>query len=260
MLKSAPPKPPEKPRPAFSAFGVTVDTADKKNASEKAPMTRERKAMIGLAALAPLIALVLWLQYRPTSELDSEAAANAGVREVVKLQEKKDTSGLTQLTKSEDPAVARRAVQALGDLGGADAVRDYLSDRRNEVRYAAVSALGSDGDPSTLPLLDKYVQDPAPDVRVAAVRSISNIRDFSIFDHLFPALNDPDVSVRRSALSAIEDRIGLKFPDYKPDDSATMRGPAIARMRAQVSKMKQVFDRANAFELARQQQERQKRR
>ena len=112
MLKSAPAKPPEKPRPAFSAFGVTVDTADKKNASEKAPMTRERKAMIGLAALVPLIALVLWLQYRPTNDLDSEAAANAGVREVVKLQEKKDTSGLSQLTKSEDPAVARRAVQA----------------------------------------------------------------------------------------------------------------------------------------------------
>jgi HEAT repeat protein len=261
MLKSAPAKPPEKPdksRPAFSAFGVTVDANEKKS-GEKPPMSRERKAMLALGALVPVIGLVLWLQYRPTNDLDSEAASNAAVREVVKLQEKKDTAGLTQMTRNDDPMVARRAVQALGDIGGANAVRDYLDDKRTEVRYVAVSALGSDGDPSALPVLSKYTQDPAPDVRVAAVRSISNIRDFTIFDHLIPCLNDPDISVRRSALSAIEDRVGLKFPDFKPDDTASKRAAAVARMRAQVSKMKQVFDQANAFEVNRLQQQQKRR-
>src|SRR5689334_6592470 len=105
-----------KPRQAFSAFGVTVDPATAKAAGEKPPMTRERKMLIGLGALAPLLALGLWYQYGSHNELDSEAASNAGVREVVKLQEKKDTGALVQLSKSEDPAVARRAVLALADV------------------------------------------------------------------------------------------------------------------------------------------------
>jgi hypothetical protein len=255
----AAPKTEAKPRQAFSAFGITVDPATAKTAGEKPPMTRERKLLIWLGALAPLIALGIWYQYGSHNELDSEAAANAGVREVVKLQEKKDTGALVQLSKSDDSAVARRAVMALADVGGPDAVRDALSDRRAEVRYAAVTGLGRDGDPAMLPLLAKSAQDPASDVRVAAIRGISNIRDFTIFEHLFPSLNDPDVSVRRSALGAIEDRIGLKFPDYKPEDSASQRGSAIARMRAQVAKMKQVFDRANEYEMARQQQQQKRR-
>jgi HEAT repeat protein len=108
----------------------------------------------------------------------------------------------------------------------------------------AVSGLGNSGDPAQLQTLSDFIQnDPAPDVRIAAVRGVSNIRDFSIFDHLYPALNDPEESVRKAALGAIEDRIGLKFPEYNPDGSASARAAAITRIRATVSRMKTVFDR-----------------
>jgi HEAT repeat protein len=247
------------PHQTLNAFGVSVELGEK-SVAEKQPMGREKKGLIYVGGLLATIVGVLWLQYRPASDLDSEAAANPGVRQVVELQNKKDAAGLAQLARSDDAAVARRAVFALADVGGSDAVRDYANDRRAEVRYAVVTGLGRDADPSALPLLSKYAQDPASDVRVAAIRSISNIRDFTIFDHLYPSLNDPDPSVRRAALGAIEERIGLKFPDYKPEDSSGNRAKAVARMRAQIGQMKQVFDRANQFELSRQQRSQAERR
>jgi hypothetical protein len=104
-----------------------------------------------------------------------------------------------------------------------------------------------------LDTLAKYTEDPAPEVRIAAMRGISNIRDFSIFDRLLPMLSDPQPSVRRGAIQAIQDRVGLQFPDYNPDGPAEARGRAIARIRAMLPQMKHVFDRANEFELRRQQ-------
>ncbi len=148
--------------------------------------------------------------------------------------------------------MARRAISALGTAGRFDAVMDSLKDRRPEVRYAAVSSLGDSTDPSRLQTLAQYTQDPAPQVRIAAIRSISNIRDFSMFDHLIPMLSDPQPSVRRSALQAIQDRVGLQFPDFDPEASVAERQKGLNRIRAMVPKMKQVFDQANDFELRHQ--------
>jgi HEAT repeat protein len=236
---------------------VAIAPTAQAGAATESDAAREKKRKLMMAGgLAVFAAAVLWWQYRPVDELDSEAAGNDGVRQVVELERKKDASGLTQLARSDDSATARRAVLALADVGGLDAVRGALADKRPEVRYAAVYGLGKAADPSTLPLLSKYAQDPASEVRVGAIRSISNIRDFSIFEHLMPSLNDPDTSVRRAAIGAIEERVGLKFPDYKAEDPPEARARALGRIRASVSKMKGVFDRATAFEDARQQQQR----
>lgn len=238
-----------KPRQAFSAFGVTVDPVAKSSA-EKLPMTPRRKALIWLAAGVPVIGLVLWYQYGSHNDVDADA--NADVREVVKLEQKKDAAGLAQLVRSDDSAVARRAVVALGNLQGPSGLDSALSDRRADVRLTAVTQLASSGDAAPIPVLARYLKDPEPDIRITAMRGIANSRDFTMFDHLIPMLNDPQASVRRGALSAIESRIGLKFDDFDPNGSAESRAAAIARMRALLPKFRQRFELANDFERNRQ--------
>lgn len=242
------------PAPTAKMFGVAISTAPAHSSAERPEMSQKKKRLILFGCLAAAMAVVLYLQYRPSSELDPEAAANPGVRQVVELEKKKDTAGLSQLVTNPDPAVARRAVNSLAGAGQFNAIQAALKDNRYEVRAAAVSGLGSSGDVSQLPTLAQYTQDPSTDVRVAAMRGIANIRDFSIFDHLVPMLSDPQPSIRKAALMAIEDRVGLKFPDFKYDGTPAERGAAIARIKSVLPKMKQVFDRANEFELKRQQQ------
>ncbi len=237
--------------PTAKMFGVAISTAPAHSTAEKPAMSEKKKRLILAGGLLAATALVLWLQYRPSSDLDPEAAANPAVREVVDLEKKKDADGLTRLTKSDDSAVARRAVTSLSSMGRTDGIQDALKDRRADVRGAAVSGLGLSGDVAQLQTLAQYTQDPATDVRLAAMRGISNIRDFSIFDHLVPMLSDPQPSIRRAAITAIQDRVGLQFPDYQPEGSPESRGKAIGRIRAVLPKMKQVFDQANEFELKR---------
>lgn len=211
-----------------------------------------KRNIIVIGAVVVLALVSIWMRL-PNKEQDPEAAAHPEVLKVEEMKTKQDTAALTQMTKNSDSVVATRAVSALASIGGADAVRDSLGDSRPEVRYMAVTGLGSSGDVRDLDALsDVIVQDPAPTVRIAAVRGISNIRDFSIFDRLFVALNDPEASVRRAALGAIEDRIGLKFPDYKPDGPGGTRSAAINRMRTQISKMKMGFDQTNEIDVSRE--------
>jgi HEAT repeat protein len=235
-------------------FGVAISTAPGHSTAEKPEMSEKKKRLMLAGGLLVATLVVLYFQYRPSSDLDPEAAANPGVRQVVELEKKHDTAGLSQLVSSTDSAVARRAVNSLAGAGQYNAIQAALKDNRMEVRAAAVSGLGASGDVAQLPTLGQYTQDPSTEVRGAAMRAISNIRDFAIFDYLVPMLSDPQPSIRKAAAMAIEDRVGLKFPDYKYDGSPAERGAAIGRMKATISKMKQVFDRANEFELKRQQQ------
>jgi HEAT repeat protein len=249
--KSAPAHAPAGPTTA-KMFGVAISTAPAHSVAEKPEMSDKKKRMILAGGLLVTTAIVLWLQYRPSSDLDPEAAANPAVREVVNLEKKKDADGLKSFVKSDDPVVARRAVTSLSGLGRVDAIQDALKDRRAEVRGAAVLGLGNSGDVSQLRTLAQYTQDPAPEVRIAAMRGISNIRDFSMFDHLIPMLSDPQPSIRRAAITAIQDRVGLQFPDFQVEGSAESRNKAIGRIRSVIPTMKQKFDQANNFELKRQ--------
>ena len=230
-------------------FGVAISTAPAHSTAERPEMSQKKKRMILAGGLLAAAAVVLWLQYRPTNDLDPEAAANPAVREVVEMAKKNDTDGLARMAKSDDSAVARRALNSLGYAGRFDALRDSLNDRRPEVRYAAVSGLGGSGD---LQAIAPYTKDPDTQVRIAAMRGIANSRDFAMFDHLVPMLSDPQPSVRRAALFAIQDRVGLQFRDFDPEGSDESRAKAIARIRDSIPRMKRAFDQFNEFELKRQ--------
>jgi hypothetical protein len=64
-------------------------------------------------------------------------------------------------------------------------------------------------------------------------------------------LSDGDPVIRRGALSAIEQRLGLKFSNFDPNTSGATNAAALAHIRATIPKFKERFDTANRFELNR---------
>jgi HEAT repeat protein len=228
-------------------FGVSIAMADKAAiTAESEGMSKKKKQTIIAGTTLGLAALILFWQYGPSSEADPQLATHPEVKVVVDAEKKADVQQLAVLAKSKDDAVASRAVSSLATIGGADAIRDYVTDPRPQMRYAAVAGLGSTNDPARLPALQQFTRDSSSSVRAAAVSSIANIDDFSIFDQLIPMLNDPNGEVRGTAYQAICSRIGMQFPAYKPDDNPADRARGIAKIKAQVSKMKAVFDRSVA--------------
>ena len=230
-------------------FGVSIARADKAAiAAESEGMSKKKKQTIIAASTLALSAIILYWQYGPTTEVDPQVAAHPEVAVVVEAEQKNDVQQLATLAKSSNDVVASRAVSSLASMGGPDAIRDYMNHQRTQMRYAAVSGLGSSSDPARLPALQQFTKDPDATVRTAAVQSIANIDDFAIFDQLIPMLNDPNGEVRGTAYQAICSRIGMSFPGYKPDGSVAERVTGIAQIKAQVSKMKAVFDRSVAAE------------
>jgi hypothetical protein len=247
MSTTTPPKPSVPvPPPTSTAFGVSIAATTQK-AAEKAPMSRNQKALCWLGGVAVATALVLYFQFRPSGDPDPDVADHPGVKEVASLVEKKDVGALAQYVKNDDVVVARRAVEGLGRLGGVDALQESLADDRSEVRAAAISELGDRATVIQLPVLSQYLQDPAPVVRISAMRGVASIRDFSMFDFLVPMLADPDPSVRKGAISAIEVKMGQRFSGYNPSEPNT--APAtIARVRAALQGFKKTFDNVNEIE------------
>jgi hypothetical protein len=247
--------------PGETAFGVSIgDDAVAGLKGRRAPdipeaVRRRRHRAIGAAVFVVALVGVWWWQ-RDRGDLDSEAASNAGVREVLALQKKGDVAGLQRMVKSGDAAVASRAVSALAGAGDLGSVGAAMKDPRMEVRYAAVTGLAESDDPGRLEAMAAVLKDPSTEVRIAAVRGISSVRDFSIFDRLIPMLSDPQPSVRKASIGAIEERIGLRFADYDAEAYPEVRARAVARIRATVPHFKARFDVANAFEVDREQKSR----
>jgi len=242
IASKAPPKTTEPA--ALHAFGIDVpiEAAHGQSAGRK-PLDRTKKAWIAFACLITVSAGVWWWQNRPAPDSDPDLADHPEIAQVQKLKSKNDTTALAPLVKDRDVVVASRAVQALGDLGDSRAVASAMSDSRSEVRFAAASAIGASAGPEHIPALSKVMrEDTNRDVRLAAMRSLSSVHDFSIFDHLIAALQDSDPNIRRSALGAIEKRIGLVFPDFKPNGSSESRAQAIAHIRQLLPAYKKGFE------------------
>jgi HEAT repeat protein len=242
--------------PGETAFGVSIGADARKDRAHDAPALPERVRRRRYRAIGAVVAAVIvagaWWWTRDGGELDSEAASNAGVRDVLKMERKGDVAGLRRLAGSDDPAVASRAVAALAGSGDVASVGAALRDSRMEVRYAAVTGLAQSGDPAQLDAMTQVLKDPAPEVRIAAVRGVSGVRDFSIFERLIPMLSDPQSSVRRAAIGAIEERIGLRFDDFNADAYPEARAKAVARIKATVPHFRARFETANAFEVERE--------
>jgi HEAT repeat protein len=121
----------------------------------------------------------------------------------------KDIEFLSSLVSSSGPAERRAALEALGEIGGAEAVGAVafaLSDEEHDVRLAAVSALGrlktSDGAVAGVPaLLDVVERGMDSDLVAAAARALGESRDARAFETLRPLVQ---TGAPMAAVSAIE--------------------------------------------------------
>ncbi len=232
------------PPPAARAFGVEI-AAGKATAVSVTPpaANRTKKSLILFGCLMVATAGVWWWQHRPSGDDDPDVADHPEIAQVQKLKTAKDAAALAPMIGNRDSVVASRAVLALGDLGDTRAIAGAITDSRPDVRFAAASAIGSSAGPEHIPMLSRAMrEDTNRDVRLAAMRSLSAVGDFAIFDHLVAALNDSDPNIRRSALAAIEKRIGLVFPDFKPEGTGESRAKAIAHIRQLLPAYKKGFE------------------
>ncbi len=102
------------------------------------------------------------------------------LRAVGRRHRLRDRSLLVTKLGSPDAAVRAAAVEAVADLGAADAaepVRALLGDRDAGVRRAAVAAVGTLGLTAAVEPLLKLAQDPDPQLRRASLESLRRLRD-----------------------------------------------------------------------------------
>ncbi len=90
-----------------------------------------------------------------------------------------------------------------------EALVGALADRDQDVRHAAVLALGQLGDPSIIDVLcrPKLLEDPSSDIRFATVTAVGLLGSLKVASVLSKALDDPEWVVRNQALLAISDFI-----------------------------------------------------
>ncbi len=114
-----------------------------------------------------------------------------GPPNVAKLEAKKDVPGLiSALGYPKDPAVRRRAAEALGRLGDPSSVgRLVAALQDNDVRAHATGALIACGGTSVEPLIP-VLKDQNPDVRKAAAVALGAIKDARAVEALIAALED----------------------------------------------------------------------
>jgi len=99
-------------------------------------------------------------------------------------------------------------IKALGKLEDRSAVEpliDLLKDKnlKSELCIAACQTLGTLKDQSALPILTELAVDGVEDVRGAAVEAIGDIGDPWCIDSIYDALEDPSAFVRKEAVIAL---------------------------------------------------------
>ena len=131
-------------------------------------------------------------------KLAAEALERLEVRDRLDLLVKKiDTGEMLEKIRALYTIAELKGPKIIEHLG--KAVRDSSED----VRAAAVRALGSTGDVNALPHLIEALKDTSSIVVRAAVEAISNFKDPSILGHLMKALKNPDHGVVERAIEAV---------------------------------------------------------
>jgi HEAT repeat protein len=123
----------------------------------------------------------------------------------------KDVEFLSAVVSSAGPGERRAAIEALGQVGGAeavDAVAFALSDEEHDVRLAAVSALGrlktAEGAAAGVPALLEVVEGGSdPELVAAAVRALGESRDARAFESLRPLVQSGEPMAAVSAIEAL---------------------------------------------------------
>lgn len=99
-----------------------------------------------------------------------------------------------------------KVIYAISELRGprvAEILTNALKDPVEDVRAAAVRALGSFGDPSTLPQLVESLKDTSPVVARAAVEALSTFKDPRLLGPFMQMLKHQDSGVVERALEAV---------------------------------------------------------
>ena len=131
-----------------------------------------------------------------------------GPPNVRKLEANKDLRGLIKaLRYKKDEDVRVNAARALGQIGGARAVRPLtkaLADNESSVRREATKALGQIGDPQAVEALAGALEDGDSWVRREAAEALGKIGDPRAVEALAAALDDSDSQVRVWAASSLK--------------------------------------------------------
>jgi HEAT repeat protein len=115
-------------------------------------------------------------------------------------------SGLLSVVDDPHPKVRFMAVEALGSMGdplAADALRKALADPDPSVRVLAASALTRLGDGSGLPLLLKASTDADPEIRGISVGGLARIATPPALQALRDLTSDEDPTIRRFAFTSL---------------------------------------------------------
>ncbi|MHC4923286.1 MAG: HEAT repeat domain-containing protein, partial [Planctomycetota bacterium] len=172
---------------------------------------RRGKSKETIRALAEL---AITARARPIRLAAAAALSTAGAEE--------GTSFIIKAVRSKDKVAAARAAEALGEvrhpsakstLLGALGSRDAKS---GELRRQAAAALGSLGDPSVIPELEKRFLDPDIGARAGAIEGLARMNDFAVVAPLVSLLQTKDLSdlIERRAIHALR-RVFFRMRDHE---------------------------------------------
>ncbi|WP_231585410.1 HEAT repeat domain-containing protein [Methanosarcina sp. WWM596] len=128
------------------------------------------------------------------------------------IQDPRAFDPLIQMLNDDNENVREAAVSALGqrkDPRAFDPLTQMLYDSSSNVRETAVSALGQSKDPRAVGLLIQMLDDPEVNVKESAIFALCQSGDSRVVDPLFRIFNDPDTNtyIRKYSEEALE-RLG----------------------------------------------------
>src|SRR4051812_40961603 len=182
------------------------------------PKQAQRRRLYAMAGGGLGILLLVWLVIR--EKTPAAAPERPEIARITKLEEKKDTKALIEATRSEDPEVAQRAIDAASRVGGSailEQLQPTLRDRRPAVREVALTRYAELTDRDHVDAInDVVLHDPSPGVRATAAKSLGQLRSWNGMETLLAGLSDRDPFVRRCAFEAIKTITGAHYV-YNPD-------------------------------------------
>lgn len=115
---------------------------------------------------------------------------------------------LTTMLASDDPAVRRAAIEAVGDMIIPEVLpvlSTALGDPSPQVRVVALEALASQDNAAVAGSIELSLYDPVPKVRLAAIDALAALGAKTTVTALASLLSDPKASIRRHAVNALGD-------------------------------------------------------
>lgn len=158
---------------------------------------------------------------------------------IERLKVNRDVAALAKEAAGPKVEVARRALEAMADIGPAAApqIRRVIKDPRPKVRESAVVVLGRVSARVPPPvdieaLADIAREDESSNVRAAAVIALGAMHAFEELETLLSRMQeDESIDVQRRAAAAVIRIIGVDV-GFKAGDSLQKRQEAIERIRA----------------------------